>query len=115
MIFPERLSRRAATILLDTSSAVFVSAATAWELATKVRIGKLPQALSLADNFVEIISEAGYTLLSITPEDALRAGRLPGTHRDPFDRMLAAQSLALDVSILSKDPQLDSFGIHRIW
>ncbi len=59
--------------------------------------------------------DAGYTLLPVTVEEGLRAGRLPGAHRDPFDRMLAAQALAQDIPILSLDPRLDVFGIRRIW
>ncbi|HEV2620181.1 MAG TPA: PIN domain-containing protein [Acidobacteriaceae bacterium] len=46
---------------------------------------------------------------------ALRAGRLMGNHRDPFDRIIAAQALALDIPVISKDPQLDQFGIRRVW
>ena len=58
---------------------------------------------------------AGYTQLSIDTESALRAGRLVAEHRDPFDRMIAAQALALDVQVLSPDAQLDQFGVRRIW
>ena len=58
---------------------------------------------------------AGYTLLSIDMQSALRAGRLTAQHRDPFDRMLAAQALASDIPILSTDSRLDVFGIRRIW
>ena len=58
---------------------------------------------------------AGYTLLSIDTGSALRAGRLIADHRDPFDRMFAAQALALDIPILRPDPQLDQFSIRRVW
>jgi PIN domain nuclease of toxin-antitoxin system len=58
---------------------------------------------------------AGYVLLPLDVSSALRAGRLTGTHRDPFDRMIAVQALVEDIPVLSKDPKLDSFGIHRIW
>ena len=61
------------------------------------------------------MAEAGYTLLAIGVEESLRAGRLIGDHRDPFDRMLAAQALAMDIPILSTDRKLDAFGIRRIW
>lgn len=112
---PARIGKRAATRLADRSNEVFVSAASAWEIATKVRLGKLPGAEALERDFVDSVQEAGYTLLSITTAHALRAGRLPGNHRDPFDRMIAAQALAEDIPILSADPKLDSFGITRIW
>lgn len=112
---PTRVGKRAAAILANPSSDVYVSAASAWEIATKVRLGKLPGAELLERDFVDSVQAAGYTLLSITTAHALRAGRLPGDHRDPFDRILAAQALAEDIPILSIDPKLDSFGITRIW
>lgn len=86
-----------------------------WEISTKVRLGKLPVAAALEGDLLRYIHEAGYTLLAISPADALRAGRLTGDHRDPFDRMLAAQALTLDIPILSIDRQLDTFGIRRLW
>jgi PIN domain nuclease of toxin-antitoxin system len=110
-----RLSSRVIRILSDHSNDIAVSAATAWEIATKVRIGKLPQAVSLEADFERIIVAAGYNLLSISTEVALRAGRLTGKHKDPFDRMIAAQALALDIPVLSADPDLDVFGVRRIW
>ncbi len=112
---PEALSARAASLISDVTNEVFVSAASAWEIATKVRLGKLPEAARLEANFLEIMQRSGYTLLNISVLDALRGGRLPGTHRDPFDRILAAQALTLDIPILSLDSKLDAFGIHRIW
>lgn len=112
---PSRLGRRAAAILRNKSNEVFVSAATAWEIATKVRLGKLPGAEKLERDFVESVQSAGYTLLPITAAHALRAGRLTSDHRDPFDRMIAAQALSEDIPILSIDAKLDSFGITRTW
>jgi PIN domain nuclease of toxin-antitoxin system len=112
---PARLGRRATTILANRSNEVYVSAASAWEIATKVRLGKLPGAEQLERDFIDSVQDAGYTLLSITAATALRAGRLLGDHRDPFDRILAAQALAEDIPILSIDAKLDSFGIARIW
>jgi PIN domain nuclease of toxin-antitoxin system len=101
--------------MVDEANIILVSAATAWEIATKVRIGKLPSAEKLERDFLAVMAAAGYTMLSIDTESALRAGRLTAEHRDPFDRMIAAQALALDIPILSSDPQLDPFGIRRIW
>jgi PIN domain nuclease of toxin-antitoxin system len=114
-ISPEKLSRQAAEIMADPLNVVFVSAVTAWELATKVRRGKLPGAERLEREFLETMEESGYTLLPIDAEHALRAGRLTASHADPFDRMLAAQALASDIPILSKDAKLDAFGVRRIW
>ena len=115
VIHPEFLSRRASEIINDNANVILVSAASAWEIATKVRIGKLPGAEKLERDYMQVMEDAGYTLLSIDTGAALRAGRLVAEHRDPFDRMLAAQALALDIPILSPDPQLDKFVVRRIW
>src|SRR5438445_13171086 len=85
---PARIGKRAAAILADRSNEAFISAASAWEIATKVRLGKLSGAEALERNFIDAVQEAGYILLSITTAHALRAGRLPGKHGDPFDRMI---------------------------
>jgi PIN domain nuclease of toxin-antitoxin system len=114
-ISPKFLSRQVAKIMADPLNEIFVSAATAWEIATKVRLGKLPGAEGLERNFLEAIEDSGYTLVPIDAESALRAGRLIADHGDPFDRMLAAQSLASDIPILSKDTKLDVFGVRRLW
>ena len=112
---PASLSREAAAIIADEANVILVSAASAWEIATKVRLDKLPGAESLEKNFLDVMEDAGYTLLPIDVESALRAGRLISEHRDPFDRMIAAQSLAEDISVLSTDSKLDMLGVRRIW
>ena len=112
---PASLSRQATAIIADGVNVILVSAASAWEIATKVRLGKLPGAETLEREFLDVMGDAGYTLLPIDAESALRAGRLTSEHRDPFDRMIAAQALASDIPILSTDSKLDSFGIRRIW
>lgn len=112
---PAFLSRKAAHAISDQSNTILVSAASAWEIATKVRIGKLPGAEQFEKEFLERMELAGYVLLPLEVAAALRAGRLAGDHRDPFDRMIAAQALADDIPIISKDPKLDAFGIRRLW
>lgn len=112
---PGKLSATAATLISDPQNQIVISAASAWEIATKVRLGKLPGAEELERNFMEKMVIAGFTVLPITAELALRAGRLVGNHGDPFDRMIAAQSLTLDIPVLSADTQLDIFGVRRIW
>ena len=114
-LFPKKLSRAAAAVIADEEAAIIVSAVTAWEIATKVRLGRLPQAQNLESVFPEKMKEAGYRLIGITVEESLRAGRLIGEHGDPFDRMLAAQALAQDMAIVSNDIKLDAFGVRRIW
>jgi PIN domain nuclease of toxin-antitoxin system len=115
VLSPKSLSRQATEIIADEANVVLVSAASAWEIATKVRIGKLPGAEVLERDFLDVMDDAGYTLLRIDAGDALRAGRLRGEHRDPFDRMIAAQALAGDLPVLSNDPKMDFFSVRRIW
>jgi PIN domain nuclease of toxin-antitoxin system len=115
VLSPKSLSRRVALIIANDANEVLVSAASAWEIATKVRLGKLPGAELLEHDFLDIMDAAGYSLLSIDAAIALRAGRLVSQHRDPFDRVLAAQALVEDIPIISKDTQFDSFGVRRIW
>jgi PIN domain nuclease of toxin-antitoxin system len=112
---PSRLSRRAATIISDKKNEIYISAASAWEIATKVRKGKLPEAILLEGDFERIVQQAKYRLLPITVPVALRAGRLIGTLKDPFDRVIAAQSLHMDIPLLGVDEEMDNFGIRRIW
>lgn len=113
---PNLLSRSARKVIRDGGNVIYVSAASAWEIATKVRLGKLPQAVEFERNFEEVVvDEAQYTLLPITTDVSLRAGRLIGTHKDPFDRMIAAQALKLDIAVVSNDRQLDGFHVERIW
>jgi PIN domain nuclease of toxin-antitoxin system len=112
---PSSLSREARETIADEGNVILVSAASAWEISTKVRLGKLPGAHKLERDYLDVMEDAGYTLLDIDTESALRAGRLVAEHRDPFDRMIAAQALGQDIPVLSPDPQLDQFGVRRIW
>lgn len=112
---PLALSPAVREIISDEGNVILVSAASAWEIATKVRAGKLPGAEKLERDFLEVLDGAGYTPLSIDVGTALRAGRLVAEHRDPFDRMIAAQALALDIPVLSPDSLLDQFGVRRMW
>ena len=109
------ISAKARKLLADESNIILVSAASVWEIATKVRSGKMPEAEQLERNFLETMEIAGYTILSLDASSALRAARLPGLHRDPFDRILAAQALSLDIPVITPDPLFDQFGVRRIW
>jgi PIN domain nuclease of toxin-antitoxin system len=97
------------------SNAIFVSAVSAYEIANKVRRGKLPEAEMLSQNFVSTVTDAGFRILSLETEVALLAGRFIGEHRDPWDRMIAAQALILDIPVISIDAKLDLFSVRRIW
>ena len=110
-----RLSGPARAAIANESNDIAVSAASAWEIATKFRIGKLPGCEAVAVDVAGHIAGQGFEELEIGVADAERAGRLPGTHRDPFDRMLAAQALAHDFPVVSVDPVFDRFGVNRLW
>ncbi len=110
-----RLSSAARAMIEDEDTELFVSAATAWEIATKVRLGRLPEAKELEADFLGKVEEAGYELLAIDAALALRAARMPGDHGDPFDRIIAAHAIALDIAVISADRKLDEFGARRVW
>lgn len=111
----EQLSLTARSWIEIPEHRILVSAASAWEIATKVRIGKLPGAQAVAANFHECLISQGFAPLEITADHALRAGSLPGPHRDPFDRMLIAQAQALNIPLISNENLFDHYGIRRIW
>lgn len=116
MAQPDRLSTAAADALSDPDVAVLVSAASAWELATKVRIGKLPGGESLVLDYARNLERWLARELPVSSADALLAGTLSWTHRDPFDRMLAAQALRRGCALVSSDRVFDQVGgVHRIW
>ena len=92
-----------------------VSAVSAWEIAVKVRLGRLPAASSLVQDFVADLSRQRIQILSVSADHAIRAGLLPGPQKDPFDRMLIAQALSENVPILSNDRALDGYGAKRLW
>jgi PIN domain nuclease of toxin-antitoxin system len=111
----ERLTPPASAALASPDSELFVSAATAWELATKHRIGKLPGAETFLPDFVELLEEADVTPLRVEVTDALEAGRLPGAHRDPFDRILIAQAKMHGLTVVSADRIFKDYGLDVIW
>ena len=110
-----RLSSAARRYIADERHVVFLSAASAWEITTKARLGKLPGALEVAADVAGAAASQGFTALDITIVHAQRAGRLPGEHRDPFDRMLVAQAQLEDLPILSNDRVFDRFSVTRFW
>jgi len=97
----EKLSQAAKRTISDEANEIFISAASAWEIATKWRLGRLSAAEAVARIIPETIADQGFGELPITVEDATRAGWLPGPHRDPFDRMLIAQALAHGLVLIS--------------
>jgi len=109
-----RLSARARRAIEDRNSRVMVSAATAWEIAIKHHAGKL-SAPQLVSNFTRELDAEGFQELPINSRHAVLAGGLKGLHRDPFDRMLAAQAQLEKLPIISRDGVFDHFAVQRLW
>lgn len=101
--------------IANPDNAVFASAASAWEIATKQRIGKLPGVPDAASRYAELVAADGFQHLPISHAHALRAGSWPAPHRDPFDRMLAAQSEREGLPLVTRDPAFELFGIETFW
>ncbi len=111
----DRLSPAARRAIGNSSNEKLISAASAWEIATKHRLGKLPSASALANDIAAGISGEGFEELPITVDDAVRAGNLPAFRRDPSDRMLIAQALARNLVLVSIESLFDAYGIRRLW
>jgi PIN domain nuclease of toxin-antitoxin system len=98
-----RLDAVCRAIIDDPQNRIFVSSASAWEIATKYRVGKLPAAKELVETYAQTLQRAGFLELAITTTHALRAGSLPIDHRDPFDRMIMAQAELDNLPVLTTD------------
>lgn len=105
----------AQNLLKNKNHTVLVSAASMWEIATKARLGKLDVAIEVVENFPIYLANEQFESISVTVTHAIRAGLLPGPHKDPFDRMLIAQALTENVPIVSNDHALDGYGARRLW
>jgi PIN domain nuclease of toxin-antitoxin system len=110
-----RLSIRLREHLVREDEDVFVSAASAWEIATKARLGKLATPKALLADFAGAIETLGFLPLPIHLRHGQEAGQLPGEHRDPFDRMLAAQARVEGLTLVSADPAFKTLGVTPLW
>lgn len=110
-----QLSRAAAAVIGEPDTRLLVSAVSAYEICFKHRLGKLPEAAALAANFEGELAPLACEWLPISPAHALAAGKLDTAHRDPFDRLLIAQSLVERVPLISNDALFDGFGVERLW
>lgn len=99
----------------DETNDILVSAASAWEIATKDRIGKLGELPQAAPRFAELVAADGFHHLPIDYLHALRAGGYGAAHRDPFDRILAAQSEIESLPLITRDPGFAVFSIATLW
>jgi PIN domain nuclease of toxin-antitoxin system len=110
LLEPARLSADASALIRHPANDVLVSAATAWELATKRRLGRLPQAGAVVAAYDAHLTRLRADELPVRSQHALLAGRLPVAHRDPFDRMLAAQAIFEGVVLVTLDPAFGQFA-----
>ncbi len=110
-----KLSRRVRGVIADESNDVTVSAASAWEIATKHRIGRLVAPEALLEGLLDYLEDQHFTDLPVSVRHAQRAGTLVGDHRDPFDRVLVAQAQIEGFAIVSVDRVFDDYGVRRIW
>jgi len=111
----ERLSSPSFDAIADRSIDVFVSSVSAMEIATKFRIGRLKLAAPLAGNFAEVTAEEGFKPLLLTLSHGDLAGSLSSPHQDPWDRLLAAQAKIEDLTLVTNDRQMETFGIKPYW
>jgi PIN domain nuclease of toxin-antitoxin system len=109
------LSASARTAIAEPANQVHVSAATAWEITTKYRIGRLPAAGLVAADAAREIAAEGFAELAVTVRHAQHAGAIPGPHKDPFDRILIAQALAEGMTLVSNEALFDGYGVARLW
>jgi PIN domain nuclease of toxin-antitoxin system len=101
-------------IIADPENDIFLSIASLWEMAIKINLGKLTLAQPL-EKVIERLPEESIFLLDITPKQVLQVMTLPLHHRDPFDRMLVAQALSLDFTLVSNEEVFDGYGVKRVW
>jgi PIN domain nuclease of toxin-antitoxin system len=106
----ERIESWALRLMRDLKNDVLVSSASVYEIALKVRIGKLPDVEEFERDLIPNIEHLGFALAPLEPAVMLRAARFESDHRDPFDRMLAAQAIHFDLPVLSVDRKLETFG-----
>lgn len=109
------LPPRVRELIQDDANEFLVSAASAWEIATKYRLGKLDVGRDAVARFNELVTLDGFSHLPVSYLHALKAGGLLSEHRDPFDRMLAAQSLIEGVPLITRDMAFDALGTTTLW
>ncbi|MDK9719031.1 MAG: type II toxin-antitoxin system VapC family toxin [Trichlorobacter sp.] len=109
------LSDEASKVIRNPRNDCFLSMASCWEMAIKSSIGKLTLVMSVERFVAEQIAEDGFVLLPIEFRHVCKVESLPFYHRDPFDRLLVAQSITEKMAIISADTTLDQYGVRRIW
>ncbi|PSR20263.1 MAG: PIN domain nuclease [Sulfobacillus acidophilus] len=115
LVEPDKLSPAATEIIEESQNTVVVSAASAWEVAIKFQLGRLPEARMVIEGYHNHLQTLRTLELAINSQHTIKAGTLNATHRDPFDRILAAQCLVEGLTIITKDHAFIEFGVPTIW
>ena len=110
-----QLSAKAKRAIANDANTILVSAASAWEIATKTRLGKLDIGPLALTRFAALVQADGFAHLPMTWQHCVHAGGLPLDQRDPFDRMLAAQSLIEDAALVTKAAAFAVFDTRILW
>ncbi|AXJ95069.1 MULTISPECIES: type II toxin-antitoxin system VapC family toxin [unclassified Sphingomonas] len=109
------LSPAAEAAISHADNAIYVSAASGWEIATKFRLGKLAFHGNPMTDMPRLMVMHDFNSLDVTMAHTLRAGMLPGEHRDPFDRLIAAQALIEGMTVITRDAKIADFGCKVLW
>ncbi len=109
------LSSKARAIIKNSKNEVFFSAVSAWELSIKIKLGRLTIEEELEPFIIKQLSENNFSTLSITLFHSIYTSKLPGIHKDPFDRMLIAQSIIENMSLISKDKNIKKYKVPVVW
>jgi PIN domain nuclease of toxin-antitoxin system len=115
-ISPEKIPEKTLSMLRNSENQIYISSMTAWEISIKYNLGKLPEAKSLFENYSQRLAEYSFSELPFYTHQALLAGRLESTHKDPFDRALAAQALSHKLTVVSQDEAFKTFSeLNTLW
>jgi PIN domain nuclease of toxin-antitoxin system len=109
-----KLSEKAYNIIRNSNNTLYLSLASIWEMAIKLKIGKLYLEIPLID-YVEEIQKRSIILLPINLDHIVQTNELELIHNDPFDRLIIAQSIIEDIQLISRDSVFDKYGIQRVW
>ncbi|MCO5163617.1 MAG: type II toxin-antitoxin system VapC family toxin [Mesorhizobium sp.] len=110
-----RLPRETALTIIDPTNTIFVSSISGFEIATKVSLGKLPGAEAIARDFVTLCADFDFIELPVNSAHAVMAGEFRAVHKDPFDRVLAAQAIVERFRLVTDDRAMEVLGAERVW
>lgn len=110
-----RLGAQASSLIASSEAVIYFSAASVWEIAIKSNAGKLPEIVDFESQYGPLMQANDFRSLAVTDDHALRGGFLPGAHRDPFDRLIAAQALIEGMTVITRDREIAAFGCEVLW